>query len=318
MRPHSLSSAWTKVTTPLQPLHHPLFAEYGIAVWIKRDDLNHPSVQGNKWHKLKHNLQAASAAGHTALLTFGGAYSNHIAATAAAGEAFGLDTIGYIRGDELAGKPDRWSHTLRTAQQNGMQLQFLSRADYRRKNDFHFLDQLTDKHPNAYILPEGGTNVLAVNGFAELSETIEHQCPDWTHLYTAVGTGGTLAGLVKFAPRSRTRQLFGIATLNQADSLIGDIERLCGLPHQSGGTVQWRLLTHYAGAGYGRTSAEIQATQHWFESQFQLLLDPIYTAKLVFGFLQELQAQKIPRGAKVVLYHSGGLQGRQTDAQTVI
>lgn len=290
-------------------LKHPLFADHGIDVWMKRDDLNHPAIQGNKWHKLKLNLEAAKAAGKSTLLTFGGAYSNHIAATAATGQAFGFQTIGYIRGDELAGRPESWSHTLLTAQQNGMQLHFLSRADYRLKTQSDFLDTLSTKHPSAYILPEGGTNQAAIQGFQRLSQTIESQCPNWSHLFTAVGTGGTLAGLVKFATPKPQRRILGIASLKQADNLIPSIETLSGVSHNAAGSPNWRLLTDYCGPGYGRTSPEIEAAQHWFKRQFHIPLDPVYTNKLAFGFLQELQSSRIPRGSKVVLYHSGGLQG---------
>ncbi len=295
--------------SPMEALHHPLFNDHNVSVWVKRDDLNHPTIQGNKWHKLKRNLQAAKAAGKTTLLTFGGAYSNHIAATAAAGQAFEFKTIGYIRGDEFANRPSRWSHTLHTARQKGMELHFLSRADYRLKTQPAFLKTLTAEHPGAYILPEGGTNELAVRGFDELCQAIEHQCPNWTHLYTSVGTGGTLAGLVKFATPTPQRHILGVASLKQADYLIPDIETLSGVSHNTTGSPNWRLLTEYCGPGYGRISPEIEAAQHWFETQFHISLDPVYTNKLVFGFLQELQAGRIPQGAKVVLYHSGGLQG---------
>jgi 1-aminocyclopropane-1-carboxylate deaminase len=290
-------------------LEHPLFADHSIKVWMKRDDLNHPTIQGNKWHKLKLNLEAAKAAGKSTLLTFGGAYSNHIAATAAAGQAFGFQTIGYIRGDELADRPERWSHTLLTAQQNGMQLHFLPRADYRLKTQSDFLNTLSTKHSAAYILPEGGTNQAAVQGFQTLSQTIESQCPNWSHLFTAVGTGGTLAGLVKFATPKSQRRVLGIASLKQADYLIPDIEAFSGVSHNAADSPNWRLLTEYCGPGYGQTAPDIEAARHWFESQFHIPLDSVYTNKMVYGFLQELQSGRLPSGSKVVLYHSGGLQG---------
>jgi 1-aminocyclopropane-1-carboxylate deaminase len=276
---------------------------------MKRDDLNHPTIQGNKWHKLKHNLEAAKGAEKSTLLTFGGAYSNHIAATAAAGQTFGFQTIGYIRGDELADRPERWSQTLHTAQQNGMQLHFLSRSDYRLKTQSDFLEVLSAEHPAAYILPEGGTNQTAVQGFQTLSQTIEFQCPNWSHLFTAVGTGGTLAGLVKFATPNPQRHILGVASLKQADYLIPDIESLSGVSYNVAHSPNWRLLTEYCGQGYGQTAPDIEAAQHWFESQFHIPLDSVYTNKMVYGFLQELQSGRLPSGSKVVLYHSGGLQG---------
>lgn len=304
--------------TPLTPLNHPLFDEKAIQVWMKRDDLNHPTIQGNKLHKLKYNLTEARQQGKKSLLTFGGAYSNHIAATAAAGKLFGLRTIGFIRGEELKNQSHKWSQTLKEAHNNGMQLHFLNRIDYRQKTQAHFLHQLQQQFPDSYMLPEGGTNELALQGFEELSQQLAMQCPDWTHLYSAVGTGGTLAGLIKFSVSSinQPRHLLGIATLKQASYLIATIEQLSGIHHHQKGSTQWRLLLDYCGPGYGKENNAIQTARQWFEDQFQIALDPVYTNKMVYGFLEELTADKIPVGAKVILYHSGGLQGRIPEKQT--
>jgi len=304
--------------TPLTPLNHPLFDEKAIQVWMKRDDLNHPTIQGNKLHKLKYNLAEARQQGKKSLLTFGGAYSNHIAATAAAGKSFGFKTIGFIRGDELENQPNKWSPTLKEAHNNGMQLHFLNRIDYRQKTQAHFLHQLQQQFPDSYILPEGGTNELALQGFEELSQQLAMQCPDWTHLYSAVGTGGTLAGLIKFSASSinQPRHLLGVATLKQANYLIATIEQLSGIHHNQKGVTQWQLLQDYCGHGYGKETPEIQTTRIGFEDHFEIPLDPVYTSKMVYGFLEELAANKIPPGAKVILYHSGGLQGRPPEKQT--
>ncbi|MDG4812409.1 pyridoxal-phosphate dependent enzyme [Hydrogenovibrio sp. 3SP14C1] len=304
--------------TSLTPLNHDLFDEKEIQVWMKRDDLNHPTIQGNKLHKLKYNLAAAKQQGKESLLTFGGAYSNHIAATAAAGKSFGFKTIGFIRGDELENQPDKWSPTLKEAHNNGMQLHFLNRMDYRQKTRAHFLQQLQQQFPDSYILPEGGTNELALQGFEELSQQLAMQCPDWTHLYCAVGTGGTLAGLVKFSASftDQPRHLLGVATLKQASYLIPTIEQLCGIHHNQKGVTQWQLLQDYCGQGYGKENTDIHTARIWFEDLFEIPLDPVYTNKMIYGFLEELAADKIPPGAKVILYHSGGLQGRLPEMQT--
>lgn len=219
------------VTTPLTPLNSRLFEEQQIEVWMKRDDLNHPTIQGNKWHKLKYNLLQAKKLGKTTLITFGGAFSNHIAATAAAAKSYGFKSIGIIRGQELAQNPHKWSHTLKNAQQNGMHLEFIDRQTYRNKDSTNYLDTLQNQYPDSYILPEGGTNNLAILGFDELMNDIQQQCPNWTHLFCPVGTGGTFTGLIHFANQTpqkdnpQTKKVIGVAVLKQAEYLIPQIEK---------------------------------------------------------------------------------------------
>ncbi|MBN2864834.1 MAG: pyridoxal-phosphate dependent enzyme [Thiotrichales bacterium] len=302
----------TENPTPMVGISNPLFTEYGVAVFVKRDDLNHPIIQGNKWHKLKGNLKHAQQTNKDCLITFGGAYSNHIAATAAAAKQAGLPSIGYIRGDELATHPEKWSHTLINAANNGMQLRFISRQAYRQKESETFLKNLTTEFPNAYILPEGGSNVLAVEGFASLINDIEQQCPDWTHLYTAVGTGGTLAGLIKHAKYRPNRTIQGVAVLKQADYLLPHISEWSKTETQ---TVNWSLLTDYHDGGYGQLSSELKAFKTTFETQYQIPLDPVYTTKMMYAFYQELKQGHLPKGSKVVLLHTGGLQGNEPKNQ---
>jgi len=312
---HLLTAA---ASTPLQPLYHSLFDYYQLQVWIKRDDMNHPVIQGNKWHKLRFNLQYAKSQGMQTLITFGGAYSNHIAATAAAGKAFGFKTVGIIRGEELAKRPQNWSPTLQTAYANGMRFQFIDRQTYRLKNTQDFLKQLQHHHPHSLMLPEGGSNERAMLGFQSVIEQLHQQCPGWSHLFTAVGTGGTLAGLAKMAALnqpSHRQRLLGVATLNQADFLQKTIRQLSGFQSHTDQHKQviWQLLTQYSGGGYAKTTDACLADQHWFEGTFGILLDPIYTNKMVHGFLEEMRQQRIPPNAKVILYHSGGLQGRSEE-----
>lgn len=300
------------IETPLQPLEHALFEHYKIQVWIKRDDLNHPTIQGNKWHKLRHNLEAAKKSNKTQLITFGGAYSNHIAATAAAGKMYGFETIGFIRGEELATCPQHWSHTLIEAQKKGMSLNFLSRAVYRQKSDAEFMTRLEKAYPNGYIIPEGGTNLKGVKGFKPLMQNLEKQCPEWTHLFCAVGTGGTLAGMIRYAQTSKTatneKVILGVATLKNADYLRTQITEL-SQPTFAKQAINWQLLTQYCGDGYAKPDSKLLDLNTWFKTSFNIELDPIYTVKMVNGFLQELEKGTFPKGAKVILYHSGGLQG---------
>ena len=287
--------------TPLQPLTKAIFQHKNIQVWLKRDDLNHPLIQGNKLHKLKYNLQKAKQLNCDTLISFGGAYSNHIAALSIAGKEQGFRTLAYIRGDELKNNPKKWSHTLKEAHKYGMEFVFLTRQDYRKKNSDSFLKNLSQQQPNAYIIPEGGTNSLAVKGFKETINHLDIQCPEWTHLFTAVGTGGTLSGLSKYA--NEKQKIQGVATLKNAGYLEEDIGKLT--PKKN-----WQLLTEYHGGGYAKNNPQILDIQTWFEQNFNVLLDPIYTNKMVFGFMEELRKDNIAENAKVILYHSGGLQGR--------
>ncbi|MDG6773164.1 pyridoxal-phosphate dependent enzyme [Thiomicrorhabdus sp. ZW0627] len=300
-----MQTRFSKNPTPLQPISDPLFEKKRIQVWIKREDLNHPDIQGNKWHKLRHNLAAALEKGQTELLTFGGAYSNHIAATAFAAKEYGLKSIGLIRGDELADNPQRWSHTLKLASENGMQLIFLNRQEYRKRNDASFLQTLQERYPNAFILPEGGSNALAVLGFESLMQNLQEQCPQWTHLYTAVGTGGTLAGLVKYASPYSGRKILGVATLKEADYLLPQISQWIGKTE----VVDWELLTQYHDGGYGKLSENLRLFKSRFETDYDVPLDPVYTVKAFHAFYQQLQQGEIPPGSNVVLLHTGGLQG---------
>lgn len=291
-------------TTPLTQLICPLFESHQVTVYIKRDELNHPLIQGNKWHKLRLNVQEALRLHKTTLLTFGGAYSNHIAATAVAAQEAGLNSIGIIRGDELARQPEKWSETLKQATKNGMALQFVTRTEYRNKSEM--ITALQIRFPEAYILPEGGSNALAVEGFKPLMEQIERQCPDWTHLFSAVGTGATLAGLIKYAPL-KNRTIFGVPVLKQGDYLQPQIHEWI----KEKNTNDWQLLTEYHCGGYGKTPAYLLDQKLQFEDEFGIQLDPVYTAKMVYAFYQQLKHHKISAGSTIVLLHTGGLQGNK-------
>lgn len=291
-----------KVTpTPLQPLIHPFFFKNNIQVWLKRDDLNHPIIQGNKLHKLKLNILQAKLLKKKLLISFGGAFSNHIAALSVAGKEADFKTLAFIRGDELANNPKNWSPTLTLAKQAGMEFVFLTRQEFRQKTQIDFIKNIKSTYPNCYIIPEGGTNALAIQGFAETMSHLSLQCPDWTHIYTAVGTGGTLAGISQYS--NPTQKVFGISTLKNSSYLIPIIKSLTDKKN-------WWLLQDYHANGYAKSNEDLLASQKWFEQEFGVLLDPIYTNKMVHGFMQELKKGNIEKGSKIILYHSGGRQGR--------
>ena len=262
---------------------------------MKRDDLLHPQVSGNKWRKLKYNLLAAREQGYRTLLTFGGAYSNHLYATAAAGRVFGFNTIGLVRGDELAQKP--LNPTLTFCQSCGMHLHFLSRTDYRRKDAPDFLADLIPQFGPCYILPEGGTNALAMRGTAEIMPELITQlgvAPDY--VCCSVGTGGTVAGLAQWAPAGT--QVLGFLAL-------------------SGGDADWHLpvaglnlIRDYHFGGYAKTTPELLDFIRDVEKQTGILLEQVYTGKLLYGIYDLARTGYFPAGATVVAVHTGGLQGR--------
>ncbi|MDO7873101.1 pyridoxal-phosphate dependent enzyme [Hymenobacter sp. ASUV-10] len=256
----------------------------------------------NKARKLKYNLQAARQQRHDTLLTFGGAYSNHIAAVAAAGRQHGLRTIGLIRGE--ATQP--LNPTLAQAVADGMQLHYLDRASYRRRAEPDFQAELLQQHGPAYLLPEGGTNALALPGCAELVADIRQQIPDFDVLAVPAGTGGTLAGLL--CGLGEQQQALGVAALKNGGFLRGEVD---ALTQQAVGQKleNYTIETGYHFGGYARHSADLLAFIREFQAQHSVLLDPVYTSKMLFGVLDLIRQGRWAAGSTVVAIHTGGLQG---------
>lgn len=269
--------------------------EKNIKVYIKREDLIHPFVSGNKFRKLKYNLAEAKKQNRKTLLTFGGAFSNHIAAVAFAGKLEGFNTIGIIRGDELADKVEN-NPTLKFASENGMQFEFVSREMYRYKNDEAFLSELKDKFGDFYLIPEGGTNELAVKGCEEiLSEEDKY----FNYIACAVGTGGTIAGIIKSSLPNQ--QVLGFPAL-KGDFLQNEIRIFA---HEA----NWQLINGYEFGGYGKVTPELITFMNDFYAETQILLDPIYTAKMVFGVSKLVSEGFFPDNSRILLIHTGGIQG---------
>ena len=285
----------------IQPLEEPEAARRSIRLLLLRDDLAHPELPGNKWRKLKYNLAEAQRLGHDALLTFGGAFSNHVAAVAAAGRLHGLRTTGGIRGEET------WplNPTLARAAANGMTLRYLDRNTYRRKQEPAFVAELLRETGPAYIVPEGGSNPLALPGCAELVTELAAQI-NFDYLCVGCGTGGTLAGLLTgMAGRG---QAVGIATLKGAAFLRADINALTQAA--AGRTYSnYDLRLEYHLGGYAHFSAELLRFVQQFQTRHHVLLDPIYTGKLLYGVLDLLRQDYFAAGSTVVAVHTGGLQG---------
>ncbi|WP_104505630.1 1-aminocyclopropane-1-carboxylate deaminase/D-cysteine desulfhydrase [Acinetobacter indicus] len=262
---------------------------------IKRLDLIHPQISGNKFFKLKYNLLAARQQGFEKVLTFGGAYSNHIAATAFASHKFGFQSLGMIRGEELAQRP--LNPTLATAQQFGMQLEFISRNAYRQKDQTDFLQHLQQQYPDFYLIPEGGTNALAVQGCREILVAEDAQ---FDLICCAVGTGGTLAGLIEASQQHQ--QLLGFSAL-KGDFLTQEVAQLTTKRN-------WRILDDYCCGGYAKTTPELILFIQTFEQRYNIPLEQVYTGKMLRGIFDLIDQDKIGPDQKILLIHTGGLQGR--------
>ena len=264
-------------------------------VSLKPDYLIHSTVSGNKYRKLKYNLQKAQSENYKGILTFGGAFSNHIAATAAAGQALNIPTVGVIRGEELASKIELNS-TLKYAKSCGMHLEYVSRSDYKQKNDAAYLKLLLENFKNFYVIPEGGTNALAIKGCQEI---LSQEDLSFDIICCAVGTGGTIAGLINSS--LPTQKIIGFPAL-KGGFLNEDI---CKFATQS----NWELWEAYHFGGYAKVDSKLITFMNHFKTTYKIPLDPVYTAKMMYGIFDAIQTGKIPKNAKVLAIHTGGLQG---------
>ncbi|MBS3797254.1 pyridoxal-phosphate dependent enzyme [Pseudoalteromonas sp. BDTF-M6] len=280
--------------SPLQQIQDALLTKHGVRLSIKRDDLLHPIIHGNKWRKLKYNLVAFAHSGKSELLTFGGAFSNHLYASAAAGKIFRLSTRAIVRGPQL----DQRNPTLRFAKACGMQLHPVTRIEYRQRNSPEYLEQLQQRFTKAFILPEGGTNAAALKGVAELANSL----PEHQFLVCATGSGGTLAGLLSGQTQT---QVMGIAVLKNAEYLKTQIAKLQPSPN-----CDWRLLCDHHDAGYGRFSPELWRFCQWFERTHKVPLEPIYSGKMLYALWQLIEQDYFPSGSHIIAIHTGGLQGK--------
>lgn len=268
-----------------------------VQVAVKRLDQTHPQISGNKFFKLKYNFLEAQRLNLKQIITFGGAYSNHIAATAYAAHRFGFQSIGIIRGDELAHKA--LNPTLLTAQQLGMQLQFVSREIYRLKDTPEFLAELKRKYPHAYIVPEGGTNTLAIQGSQEILTKTDLQ--DYDVICCAVGTGGTITGLIEASTDRHT--ILGFSAL-KGDFLQQEVA-------QRTLKRNWKIIDDYCFGGYAKTSSELFQFIQNFENKYQIPLEQIYTGKMLYGIFDLIAKGYFDENTRILAIHSGGLQGRK-------
>ncbi|MBD3669806.1 MAG: 1-aminocyclopropane-1-carboxylate deaminase/D-cysteine desulfhydrase [Gammaproteobacteria bacterium] len=286
----------TQAQAPIVYLCDPLLERHGVTVAVKREDLLHPLVSGNKWRKLKYNLLYARAEGFDTLLSFGGAYSNHIHALASAGRLMDFTTIGVIRGEEH----DPLNPVLSHARREGMRLHFVSREEYRQRHDPRWQRALQAQLGHSFLIPEGGSNELALKGVAEIWDEVHEP---FDYIATACGTGGTAAGLIRSAPEAT--RILAFAVLKGAEFLHRELERLA-----AGAKTNWRLLLDYHGGGYARLSADLVRFMDRFEARHGFMLDPVYTAKMMYGLYQEVAQERFDAGSRILALHTGGLAGR--------
>ncbi len=284
---------------PLQQIQDSLFKEKGLELWIKRDDLIHSEVSGNKWRKLKYNLQEARSKKQDTLLTFGGAYSNHIYATAAAASLFGFKSVGIIRGNEPKVKSD----TLQFAASKGMNLIYVDSATYREKENPRTLANLHEEFGEFYYVPEGGTNLRALQGVEEIIPQLNIQ---YDVLCTACGTGGTLAGLVAGLGGNKT--VIGFSALKGDDTLTQKVHSLT-LDYCKQQFSNFQISFDYHFGGYGRVNDELISFIKDFKNQHDIQLEPVYTGKMLYGIFDMVRNNSFKRGTTIIALHTGGLQG---------
>ena len=264
----------------------------GFQITLKREDQLHPTVSGNKFRKLKYNLKQAKQEGHQTLLTFGGPYSNHLAATAATGKIMRFKTIGMVRGNEKRSM----NPTMQFCKDQGMTLFPISRAEYRQKDKPSWRLSLKKKWGDFYLLPEGGTNSLAVKGCKEI---LTKEDVDFDIIACSVGTGGTLAGLIESALPHQ--EVIGFSALNNLN-IRDDIKKWTTKEN-------WTLNNDYTFGGYAKITPELIDFINTFNKNFKTPLDPVYTGKLLFGIFDMIKNKEWLTAKKILVIHTGGLQG---------
>jgi 1-aminocyclopropane-1-carboxylate deaminase len=282
-----------KTNIPIQKINAEVLSKNGVELFIKREDLIHPEISGNKWRKLKYNIEEAKNGNYKTLVTFGGAYSNHIAATAAVGRLSGLCTHGIIRGEQTY----PLNSTLQLAKDNGMKFTFVARSAYKLKTEAAFVNDLISSVSKPFLIPEGGSNDLGVLGCEEITDC-EH---DYDIFVTACGTGSTLAGMVN--GMANAQYAIGFPVLKNGGFLNKDVK--CFLKNNAS---RWHLELNYHFGGYAKQRPELILFIREFWKQFGIKLDPVYTSKAMFGLFDLIEKGAI-KNKKILFIHTGGLQG---------
>lgn len=266
-------------------------------VFMLRLDLIHPIISGNKWFKLRYNIAAAAGEGKQSILSFGGAYSNHLIACAAAAHAAGFSSVGMVKG--LYAK-ETLTHVLQQCKLYGMELEFVSNEEYALKNDPDYRHKLQTKYPDSFIIPEGGANEAGRKGAAEIAHFIP---ADFTHILLSLGTGTTFAGLRNALPIQQ--HLLGFAPMKGGIYLRQEVEQQL----QKNQNYNWAISDRFHFGGFGKMKPELAVFMQQFQEKYNFELDRVYTGKMMFG-LQELLSEKaLPEDSKILCIHTGGLTG---------
>ncbi len=287
-------------STPLMQIIDVELTKRRIELWIKRDDLIHPVISGNKWRKLKYVLNHALHLGAHTIISMGGPYSNHLHALAFVGKLLDIKTVGFIRGE----RPAQFTPTLIDLQDWSMELRFVSRSEYRQLREYKDHDSLPGLISGEYWLPEGGATELALLGVGESIAEIDLA---FDVLAAACGTGTTLAGLIAHAPDSS--RVLGVAALKNAGFLIYDVQQL--LQSQNVTRTDWQIALDYHCGGFAKTTPALLEFVHQFQEQHGVPLEPVYTGKLLFAIYDLIRQGHFEAGQRLVVLHTGGLQGKR-------
>ena len=267
----------------------------GLQLFLKREDKIHNIISGNKYRKLKFNLINAKELGFKGLLTFGGAYSNHIPAVAYAAKKNGFKSLGFIRGEEIVNNYLE-NPTLKYSHDLGMKFKFLSRSNYKLKTNEYFLRKLKKKFKDYYLIPEGGTNALGVLGCQEI---LNDSDKEFDYICCSIGTGGTICGLINSS--NENQKIIGFSSINK-NYLLNDITKFVT-------NENWMLIDDFSFGGYGKVNNELIEFMNNFRLKYGILLDPIYTSKLVYGVLNLITNNFFKPNSKILMIHTGGHQG---------
>ena len=296
----------------IQLINHPFFAKKNIKLFIKRDDLLHPILSGNKWRKLKYQLLHVLERNYTGVVSFGGAFSNHIHALAGAGHTYNIPTAGIIRGDSHALK----NPTLTRAAELGMELHLVSREEYKQRNTFEYSKLLAERFPGFYQCPEGGSAPLALPGVVEIIDEVvtdEALHGTFSTIVAPVGSGGTLAGLIaglqKHSKLSNTpTNVLGVAVL-KGESYLEKLvtEQLINAKFIN--TSNWEISHNYTFGGYGRFNDKLVNFCQSFYQYTGIKSDPIYSGKMLYAIFDLIEKDFFKPGSNILAIHTGGLQG---------
>lgn len=285
------------VKSPLQKLDNPLFKKHNLHVYVKRDDLIHPFISGNKWRKCHFLLKNIVSSGYDKVVTFGGAYSNHIHAFSYACHQMGLKSIGIIRGDELASKP--LNSTLSFAREHGMELIFVSRDEYKKRYEVQYNEDLAILH-NAYVVPEGGTTLFAVDGFKAMLDEIRQEIT-FDYIFVPCGSGGTISGIN--ANLMSDEKVHGINVLKGTES------ELLATIGEFSSNKNYIINNDYHFGGYAKYNQDLLSFITSFETEFGFQIEEVYSSKMFYAFFDMVGKSKLDNKT-VVLCHTGGLQAK--------